>query len=39
LAEHEDGRFEIINWSDTGAERPLPSPRLVEQDQEAEIAA
>jgi hypothetical protein len=39
LAEHEDGHFEIITWFDTGAERPLPKPRLVDQDQEAEIAA
>jgi UDP-2,3-diacylglucosamine pyrophosphatase LpxH len=39
LAEHADGRFEIIPWFETGAEEPLSGPRLIEQDEETEIAA
>jgi len=40
LVEHEDGRFEILTWFDTGAEEPLSGPRLVEDDEEeTEIAA
>ena len=41
LAEHADGRFEIITWFETGVEEPATGPRLIEQDEEeeAEIAA
>jgi UDP-2,3-diacylglucosamine pyrophosphatase LpxH len=40
LVEHDDGRFEILTWFETGAEHPRSGPRLVEQDEEeAEIAA
>jgi hypothetical protein len=39
LAEHADGRFEIIPWFETGAEELLSGPRLIEQDEETEIAA
>jgi UDP-2,3-diacylglucosamine pyrophosphatase LpxH len=40
LVEHEDGRFEIINWSDhEGASRPLPDSGVVPFDDDAEIAA
>jgi hypothetical protein len=40
LVEHEDGRFEIINWSDhEGAARPLPEEDAVPFDDDAEIAA
>ena len=41
LAEHADGRFEIITWFETGFESPLPVPRLIEEEEEeeAEIAA
>ncbi|MGA3310899.1 MAG: UDP-2,3-diacylglucosamine diphosphatase, partial [Xanthobacteraceae bacterium] len=39
LAEHEDGRFEIITWVETGASRPLPSEPLIAPREEKEIAA
>jgi UDP-2,3-diacylglucosamine pyrophosphatase LpxH len=39
LAEHADGRFEIINWVETGADLPVATPQPVEQDEETEIAA
>jgi len=40
LVEHDDGRFEILTWFETGAEHPRFGPHLVEQDEEeAEIAA
>jgi UDP-2,3-diacylglucosamine pyrophosphatase LpxH len=39
LVEHEDGRFEILTWFETGAQHPRSNPRRVEQDEDTEIAA
>jgi hypothetical protein len=40
LVEHEDGRFEILTWFETGAAHPRSGPRLAAQDEEeTEIAA
>jgi hypothetical protein len=39
LAEHPDGHFEIITWTEAADPQPRLSPRLIERDAEAEIAA
>jgi hypothetical protein len=39
LAEHADGRFEIISWVETGSWQQVSGPRLIEEDEETEIAA
>jgi len=39
LAEHEDGRFEIITWVETGASRPLAVTPDVAMDEETGVAA
>jgi UDP-2,3-diacylglucosamine pyrophosphatase LpxH len=40
VAEHEDGRFEIITWVETGdASRPAPVMPPISIDEDAEIAA
>jgi hypothetical protein len=39
LAEHADGRFEIITWCETADNRPLSEPAIPTDDEEREIAA
>jgi hypothetical protein len=39
LAEHTDGRFEIISWFDTGNTEPVPGMEAVSEDEEQGIAA
>ena len=39
VAEHEDGRFEIIAWADTDVSRPLGQEPDAVADEETEIAA
>ena len=39
LAEHADGRFEIISWFDTGNAEPVPETDAVSEDEEQGIAA
>jgi UDP-2,3-diacylglucosamine pyrophosphatase LpxH len=39
VAEHEDGRFEIIAWADTVVSRPLEEEPDAVADEETEIAA
>jgi hypothetical protein len=34
LVEHDDGRFEILTWLETGTEHPRSGLRRVEQDKE-----
>jgi hypothetical protein len=39
VAEHDDGRFEIITWFETGNERPLAEPPDVAIEEKTGIAA
>ena len=39
LAEHPDGRFEILTWFETDAARVIPGLTLIDPDEETEIAA
>jgi hypothetical protein len=39
VAEHDDGRFEVITWFETGVPRPLAEAPDVAMDEETGIAA